>query len=417
TVNLATGGALQTITIGSTNSTSSVKIQGGTGNSVNIESQGTISIGNNGVAQNITIGNGTGATSVAVQCGTGSCGLGTNATDHATSVGSTTGGSQTSVQGGTNGVAIQASATGAIVIGNTNNNNITLGGSSSTITVAGNLDISGILSTKKGTDVSIITLTDFNFGNVSLIRLTGASGQTINSLVNGSGTANRDGEQLTIVNASGFNATITNETGTTPAFRIRTGTGGTVSLSNDSSISLIYDSGVSRWRVIGDVAGGAGGGVTTVGAYSSATTCANGAQIATNTITLCSASGNNPGLVDNSNQSFNGNKTFTGTTTLAPTGNNVGSAVIKQTSGTATSGDILDVQGANGTTHFLQVTQTAANAATVLLQSVGGSNGLTIQSGSGTVSLGTSTTLNASGALTVASGGSSDLTLNSASNT
>jgi hypothetical protein len=49
---------------------------------------------------------------------------------------------------------------------------------------------------------------------------------------------------------------------------------------------------------------------------------------------------------------------FTGDNTFSPTGNNVGT-VFKQTSGTATSGSVLDVQTANGSSHFLQITNAA----------------------------------------------------------
>jgi len=336
TINLGTGGALQAITIGSTNTTSNVKIQSGTGNSLNIESQGTISIGNNAVAQNITIGNGTGATSVAIQCGSASCGLGTNAVDHSTTVGSTTGTSLTTVQGGTGGVAIQAASTGTIVIGNTNNNNITLGGASSTTTSTGNfvaskdVDITGSLATKKGADYATTgTQADINFGDVSLVRLTGASGQTIAGIQNG-----RDGYRLTIINAGTTNAQI-NDNDTTNELtanrRIRTGTGGNISVAVNSSIELIYDSTAGFWRVVGDVAGGAGAGVTTIGTYTHCTSIANGAQISGNTLTLGCADASNPGLVDTQAQTFAGAKTFSG--------------LITGNAGITTSGGAVTLQG------------------------------------------------------------------------
>ena len=101
-----------------------------------------------------------------------------------------------------------------------------------------------------------------------------------------------------------------------------------------------------------------------------------------------------------------------GALTLTPKGNNIGT-IVRQTSGTATSGNIFDVQGANGTSHFIQVAETAANAGSISITSLG-SNAVTIDSGSGTVVYGsTTTTIQKSGsAFTVdVSNGASDSTL------
>ncbi len=86
----------------------------------------------------------------------------------------------------------------------------------------------------------------------------------------------------------------------------------------------------------------------------------------------------NVALLNRSAQSFTGDNSF------APTANNVGT-IVKQTSGTATSGSVLDVQTANGSSHFLQVTNAAANEGAVTLQSVGATRDLTLGSGSGTI--------------------------------
>jgi hypothetical protein len=79
-----------------------------------------------------------------------------------------------------------------------------------------------------------------------------------------------------------------------------------------------------------------------------------------------------------------------GALTLSPSGNNIGT-IVRQTSGTATSGNIFDIQGANGTSHFIQVTQTAANAGSISLTALG-SNSLTLDAGGGTIVLGSNTT-------------------------
>ena len=101
-----------------------------------------------------------------------------------------------------------------------------------------------------------------------------------------------------------------------------------------------------------------------------------------------------------------------GALSLTPNGNNVGT-VVRQTSGTATSGNIFDIQGANGTSHFIQVAETAANAGSISITSLG-SNAVTIDSGSGTVVFGSTTTTvqKAGGAFTVdVSNGASNSTL------
>ncbi|MBX4201595.1 hypothetical protein KW803_01710, partial [Candidatus Saccharibacteria bacterium] len=91
---------------------------------------------------------------------------------------------------------------------------------------------------------------------------------------------------------------------------IRTGTAASISLPVNASISLVYDSQATRWRVVGDVNGGAGAGVTTVGTFASCTSYANGAQISANTITFSCADITNPGMVSTGAQTFLGTKQF-----------------------------------------------------------------------------------------------------------
>lgn len=106
--------------------------------------------------------------------------------------------------------------------------------------------------TKRGTDNSSTgTLADVVNDGTSYLRFTGVSAVTLNSLV-----AAGSGKELTITNATGVDMVIANETGATAANRILTGTGGSISLSNNASLLLKYDDGASRWRVVGGVAGG-----------------------------------------------------------------------------------------------------------------------------------------------------------------
>ncbi|HEX7259335.1 MAG TPA: hypothetical protein VF272_00180, partial [Candidatus Saccharimonadia bacterium] len=79
-----------------------------------------------------------------------------------------------------------------------------------------------------------------------------------------------------------------------------------------------------------------------------------------------------------------------GTATLQAAAGNNATLTVKQAS-TATSGDIFSVTGSNGTSKFIQVTSTAANQGSVIVQSLG-SNTLTVDSGSGTLVVGTTTT-------------------------
>ena len=115
------------------------------------------------------------------------------------------------------------------------------------------LNVSGAIATKKGTDYSTTgTQNNVNFGNTSLVRLTGVSAQTITGIAGGV-----DGKQLTIINAGSTPATISNESASsTVTNRVITGTGSDLTLGADATISLVYDSGASRWRVVGGTGSG-----------------------------------------------------------------------------------------------------------------------------------------------------------------
>jgi hypothetical protein len=139
----------------------------------------------------------------------------------------------------------------------TGNGAVSLNGA---VSAASTIDVTGSLATKKGTDYSTTgTTNDVNFGDVSLVRLTGASAQTITGISGG-----RDGEWLAIVNAGTTTATISNNAaGSLAANRITTGTGADLSLAAGASIDLVYDSSASLWRVVGGAAGAGGGGANT----------------------------------------------------------------------------------------------------------------------------------------------------------
>jgi trimeric autotransporter adhesin len=140
---------------------------------------------------------------------------------------------------------------------------------------------------------------------------------------------------------------------------------------------------------------GDGSGLTNLNATNVATGTLNDGRLSSNVA-----------LLNRTGQSFSGDNTF------APTSNNAGTT-IKQTSGTATSGSVLDVQTANGTSHFLQVTNAAANEGNVTLQSVGATRDLTLGSGSGNliITAATNTITHSNSGLTIDINNGTDSTL------
>lgn len=263
-----------------------------------------------------------------------------------------------------------------------------------------NIDGTGIIGTALQT--GLVKTADSNTSNTNGITLRSGN-QTGSSLTSGNvtiqsgdangGTNSSSGNIIVDAGAkSGSGTTGTITIGGTNASGITIGNiTNTNTATLDASNINLGNSSSAHTVNIGH--GGTSGQIVNIGSTSSSSA-----------VTISAGSGN-IGLT--------GNTSVQGTLTVAPA-TNIGSAVIKQTSAASPTADIFNVQGSNGTSNFIQVTSTAANQGAVSIQSFG-SNNITFQSGSGTVSLGTSTTLNASGALTVASGGSSDLTLDSAS--
>lgn len=282
-----------------------------------------------------------------------------------------------------NGTGTFGTGTGAVSLNG--NTTVTSGNS---LTVAG-----GTVAFQKGTDYSTTgTSNNVNLGNSALIRLTGASAQTITGIAGGV-----DGRLLTIINAGSATAVISNNSGSSSAAnRITTGTGSDINLTVGASISMVYDSTASLWRVTGASAATGGAGVNTIGTFNDATSYANGAQISGTTLTFGAADATNPGLVSTAAQTFAGAKTFNGQI--------IGAAGISSTGGAVS---LTGNAASSLTTTSGALTLTSAAAATWSTTA----GNLTLQAGSGTVSLGTSTTLTADGALTVQSTGATNLTL------
>ncbi len=128
-----------------------------------------------------------------------------------------------------------------------------------TVLLQGNTDIDGTVSlaTKRGTTYTTPgSANDVAISTASLYLLdTSGAAQTITGI-----TAGRDGQYLTLVNADAALAvTLSNNSGSSlAANRITTGTGADISIPVGGSISLIYDTASSLWRVTSGVAGGNG---------------------------------------------------------------------------------------------------------------------------------------------------------------
>jgi len=115
------------------------------------------------------------------------------------------------------------------------------------------------VATDATTTGSAATLQAFSVG---FIRLTNAS------LVSVSGIpAGLSGQLVAVENKTGAAITVNNEdTGTTAADRILTGTGGTVTMQNNATFLFTYDSTNSRWMLTGGSGSGSGsGGINYIG--------------------------------------------------------------------------------------------------------------------------------------------------------
>lgn len=89
----------------------------------------------------------------------------------------------------------------------------------------------------------------------SVVRLTGAF-STAEMI-----PAGWDSQHVTLLNRTGTDVVISNDSGATPANRILTGTGANLVLKTNSALTLKYDATTLRWQVVGQAAGaGAGGG-------------------------------------------------------------------------------------------------------------------------------------------------------------
>lgn len=123
-INIGTGAAARTTTLGNVTGATAVNVNTGTGGSAITTTNGTfavstgtgaVNIGTDATAKTITLGNGTGATSVVLNCGTGALNIGANAIARTTTLGCTTGAGVLALKYGTGDFTL-ASATGTIML-------------------------------------------------------------------------------------------------------------------------------------------------------------------------------------------------------------------------------------------------------------------------------------------------------------
>lgn len=363
TVAIGNGAAVQSITIGSTNSTSSLLLQAGTGN-LSIQTQGgTLGIGDNAVAQTIQIGNSTGATSVSVDCGTGNCLFGTTSTVHTTTVGSVNGASTTTLQAGTGGINIGtggiantvqigsttlSSGTQTINLGTNNvaggTTNVTIGSGSAS--ASGSTTVRGkdgvTFSTNGVVRGTFGTANDFYFGN-------GASAASPNNFTiqgTASTTTAVAGGSLTI---QGGNATVGNANGgnitVDAGAPFGTGNGGTVNIGtvNAATVQIGSTTLSSGTQTINLGTNNTSGGTTNVVIGSGSASTAGTTTVRAKTSITLSTNGVVRSFIDTSNNIFFGN----GSSNAAP--NNF---TIQGTASTTTAvaGGTITLQGGNANT-------------------------------------------------------------------
>jgi uncharacterized membrane protein len=132
--------------------------------------------------------------------------------------------------------------------------------SSGTVTASGTLSATGSITESFSTDSSTTGANaTVSSPTTPVVRLTNAALTSVDLLA--SPVA---GRVITIVNATGNAININNDTGGTAANRILTGTKATLSLADEASIIVKYDSTESRWMIIGGTGAGGGASLDTI---------------------------------------------------------------------------------------------------------------------------------------------------------
>jgi len=328
-----------------TSSNANLAIYPGGSGTLGIDAAAVIGIGGGALSKTVTIGNFTGSTAVNINSGTGGVNLWSSAT---------TGAAMTLSAGGvSSGKGLQVSSTSNNMSGNLGEFYHTQSNANNTGVIM-NLGSTGALSSIKGLVVTTsatkgvaaqfsgaIAETPTNYsttgsannvalGNFGIVRLTGASAQTITGIddvaASGTGASHISGRRLTLSNAGSSAATISNQSASSSAAnRIITGTGADLSLAADMSVDLIYDGTTGRWRVVSPPSSGGSASFNGLSGATASNTIDNGAHT----------------------QTWNWNSMTTGNglviaSTSATTGN-----LVSLTGPSGHSGKILSISGAH----------------------------------------------------------------------
>jgi hypothetical protein len=146
------------------------------------------------------------------------------------------------------------------VISNTGGTNISLNPESTeAVIVNGNFVTTGYNAhtptedTSSGSGVTIGASSDKN------IYLTNPALVSIDMII-----AGPFGQEVTLINKTGVEITINNDTGATPEYRIYTGTGASVQLPVEGAFSFVYEGVSQRWSLIGGTGSGGGQSLDTI---------------------------------------------------------------------------------------------------------------------------------------------------------
>lgn len=281
-----------------------------------------------------------------------------------------------------NSSVLDMTGTGILSLNTVTNRAITTGTGlftmSGSAAVSGNLTVTGNYSSPKGTDFSTTgSQNNVDFGAGSYFRFTGASQATITGIANPT-----DGRRITVTNASSVNLVFSNQdASSTDVNRIITTTSANLTVDPDASISLQYDVGVSRWRLVAlpasrSTIAGFGflqGGNAFTATASLGTTDAFALNLKTNNVTALA--------LDTS-----GNGNLTGDLTV--TGGDISSPAATSLNMTAGTTGVLTLD--TGSTGAINI-GTNSNAKTITIGNTSGATAVNLNSGSGNI-LFTSTT-------------------------
>jgi len=266
--------------------------------------------------------------------------------------------------------------TGLTTLGNASTTQLTTSGY---LYVTGTTTASGNFVTPKGSDYSTTgTQNNVNLGTGSLFRYTGGSTATFTGISGGI-----DGRQIRIMNASGFNLVLNNlDSNSTASNQIVTSSGSNLTIPNNVSVGLQYDSGSSVWRVVvlpatsGTIngfafvqSGNAFGAAANLG-----TTDSNGLNFITGGSTRFTVAAGASTLTGNSAT------TLAGGTTLALT--SAAGSDLNVTSGT--TGALNLDSGSTGAVNL----GTNSNAKTITIGNGTGATSLVLNAGTGNIDIG-----------------------------